>query len=425
MTPWAGTAFETPSIRLIIALADVGRERPRHGSGRSFFSMKSYTKNGLTHSRESILNARLVAQGLDRRLKDEAAYPELFRRLQPVSPIAMTYPGNPPALVKRTTFDSGEASDHLRGDRKIVKARFLGGTVGYVLVEHLEDHAVVFRKTPARWTPVESEVLSAVRELGPITPRLLKEETGILAKKVGPALARLQRAFLVFEDQTETNWERGWSTFSSAFPDLDLDSTDRDEAARRVLGTFFRANIFATLEQIRDWSELPIRDLNTWIEELVKSGAIEAVSIDGLGEGWIMKGSDRRLYTNQKSPEGVRPLFGSEYEFVPKQRPDPFSVHMLHLQDGLVRTHRTELKRRFAGREILQYLLIDGQFTGAVAGHWRIGPHDVDDIVLELPKKERMARRKEILKEVASTYSGERHRILRYDGKPSFEGVKP
>lgn len=351
--------------------------------------MKSLTNIGLT----PLVNARLVAQGLDRRLKDEAAYPELFRRLQPVSPIAMTYPGNPPALVKRTTFDSGEASDHLRGDRKIVKARFLGGTVGYVLVEHLEDHAVVFRKTPTRWTPVENEVLSAVRELGPITPRLLKEETGILAKKVGPALARLQRAFLVFEDQTETNWERGWSTFSSAFPDLNLDSTDRDEAAQRVFGTFFRANIFATLEQIRDWSELPIRDLKTWIEELVKSGAIEAASIDGLGEGWIMKGLD------------------------PRKGSGPFSVHMLHLQDGLVRTHRTELKKRFAGREILQYLLIDGQFTGAVAGHWRIGAHDVDDIVLELPKKERTARRKEILKEVASTYSGERHQILRYDGE--------
>jgi hypothetical protein len=347
----------------------------------------------LSQEVEIILKARLVAQGLDRRLRDEAAYPELFQRLQPVSPIAMTYPGNPPALVKRTTFDSGEASDHLRGDRRVVKARFLGGTVGYVLVEDLEDHAVVFRKMPASWTPIECEVLSAVRELGPITPRLLKEETGILAKKVGPALAKLQRAFLVFEDQTETNWERGWSTFSSAFPDLDLDSTDRDEAARRIFTRFFNANIFATLEQVRDWSELPIRDLKTLIEGLAESGSIGAASIDGLGEGWILAG------------------------FKPGKRASPFSVHMLHLQDGLVRTHRTELKRRFAGREILQYLLIDGRFSGAVTGHWRIGPHDVDDIVLELPKKEQTTRKEEILKEVASIYSGERHRILRYGGK--------
>jgi hypothetical protein len=342
---------------------------------------------------EFILNARLIAQGLDRPLRDEKEYPELFRRLQPVSPIAMTYPGNPPALVKRTTFDSGEASDDLRGDRKVVKARFLGGTVGYVLVGHLEDYAVVFRKRPTRLTPTEREVLGAVRELGPITPRLLKEETGILAKKVGPALAKLQRAFLVFEDQTETNWERGWSTFSSAFPDLDLDSTDRDEAARRVLNTFFKAIIFATMEQIRNWSELPIRDLKAWVERLRELGDIEAASIEGLGEGWITSG------------------------FRPKKRALRKSVHMLHLQDGLVRAHRSELKRRFADREILQYLLIDGQFAGAVCGHWRIGPHDVDDIALDLPQKERVTRKREILKEVASNYSGERHRIIRYDGK--------
>jgi len=70
---------------------------------------------------EFILHARLIAQGLDRPIRDEADYPELFKRLQPVSPIAMTYPGNPPALVKRTAFDSGEASDDLRGDRKLVE----------------------------------------------------------------------------------------------------------------------------------------------------------------------------------------------------------------------------------------------------------------------------------------------------------------
>ena len=289
---------------------------------------------------EFILKARLIAQGLNRPIRDEADYPELFMHLQPVSPIAMTYPGNPPALVKRTRFDSGEASDDLRGDRKLVKARFLGGTVGYVLVEHLEDYAVVFRKQPTRLTPTEREVLGAIRELGPITPRLLKEETGILAKKVGPALAKLQRAFLVFEDQTETNWERGWSTFSSAFPNLDLDSTDRDEAARRVLNTFFKANIFATMDQIRSWSELPIRDLKAWVERLRELGDIETASVEGLGDGWITT------------------------EFKINKAPLK-SVHMLHQQDGLVRAHRSELKRRFADREVLQYLLIDGQFAGA------------------------------------------------------------
>lgn len=341
----------------------------------------------------SLLAARMEAQGLDQPLRDEDDYPALFRRLQPVSPIAMTYPGNPPALIKRTLFDSTEASDDLRADRMVVKARFLDGTVGYVLHRDLGDYAVVFRKQPTRFNAIEGEVLAAVRELGPITPRLLKEETGILAKKVGPALAKLQRAFLVFEDQTETNWERGWSTFSSTFPDLDLDSMDREISALRVLGRFFESMIFATFPQIRDWCGLPLKDLKAWVDALEKAERVRAVSIDGLGEGWILS------------------------DFRPSRAKPQKSVHMLHLQDGLVRAHRAELKERFKGREILQYLLIDGAFKGAVCGHWRIGPHNVDDIALDLPKSERADRKREILAEVSSTYRGERHRILNYDGQ--------
>ncbi|MCX6377124.1 MAG: hypothetical protein NTU88_14010, partial [Armatimonadetes bacterium] len=71
---------------------------------------------------------------------------------------------------------------------------------------------------------------------------------------------------------------------------------------------------------------------------------------------------------------------------------------------------------RFAGLEVLQYLLIDGDFLGAVCGHWRIGPHDVADIILELPAEERIARRDEIVEAVAWRYHPPSHHILRYDG---------
>ena len=91
---------------------------------------------------------------------------------------------------------------------------------------------------------------------------------------------------------------------------------------------------------------------------------------------------------------------------------------MLHRADILVRSHAQELKRRFGDLEILQYLLIDGQFQGAVVGHWRIGPHDVDDIVLTLPSQERVARRAAILDAVAEWYRPPRHHILCYEGQP-------
>jgi hypothetical protein len=93
-------------------------------------------------------------------------------------------------------------------------------------------------------------------------------------------------------------------------------------------------------------------------------------------------------------------------------------VFMLHKADTLVRASMSELKRRFAGLEVLQYLLIDGSFRGAVCGHWRIGPHDVEDIVTDLPARARADRRDEILEAVAWQYRAPSHRILRYHGEP-------
>jgi len=51
-----------------------------------------------------------------------------------------------------------------------------------------------------------------------------------------------------------------------------------------------------------------------------------------------------------------------------------------------------------------------------VLGHWRIGPHDVDDILLTLPEEERSRRRDEIVAVVAEWYHPPRNRILRYNG---------
>jgi hypothetical protein len=73
--------------------------------------------------------------------------------------------------------------------------------------------------------------------------------------------------------------------------------------------------------------------------------------------------------------------------------------------------------------ETRRFLKGDGRFLrrlavyGAVLGHWRIGPHDVEDIAVELPAPERRQRREEVLKAVARQYRPPRSRILRYDGK--------
>jgi hypothetical protein len=146
------------------------------------------------------------------------------------------------------------------------------------------------------------------------------------------------------------------------------------------------------LEQIRDWSGWAVKDIKRLLET---DGTITARRIDGLGDGWI-RVEDASLGYEEPPP----------------------SVFMLHKADPLVRAEMSELKRRFSGQEVLQYLLIDGSLQGAVCGHWRIGPHDVEDIIVGLPEDERIARRDEIMEAVAWKYHPPSHRILRYNGEP-------
>ena len=50
-------------------------------------------------------------------------------------------------------------------------------------------------------------------------------------KRLMPVLHRLQRAFLVYEDQEDGSWERPWCLFESEWPDVDLERLPWQEAA--------------------------------------------------------------------------------------------------------------------------------------------------------------------------------------------------
>jgi hypothetical protein len=348
-------------------------------------------------SSETVLTERLRRQRLADPLETPAGYIELFRLLQPVSTVAYTRPGDPPRLIPRTRFDDGAQADRLRSQRIIVKGRFLGGGIGYVLADDLSLYANAFQRPLTRSTEFQEEVLAAVQSAGPLTPRQIKEETGLLNKQIMPALHRLQKAFLVFEDQVDEDWERWWYDFASEWPEVALDEDQRQPAAIQVLLRFLQAHIFATFEQLKDWSQFPSTFLRDLIREMEGANLIVPQVILGLGEGW-MRPQD--VPVKEAGAGGIPP-----------------SVFMLHRADYLVRSHASELKRRFGDHEVLQYLLIDGAFQGAVLGHWRIGPHDVDDIIVKLPAAQRAERRNEILDVVAQWYHPPRSHILKYAGE--------
>lgn len=342
----------------------------------------------------AILAERLRRQRFTEPLEDPGEYIELFRLLQPVSPMAASYPGDPPRLVHRTAFDNGAVADRMREQREMVKGRFLGGTVGYVLATDLELYAIAFRRPLSGLNEIQQTVLDAIRNAETLTPRQIKEETGLLNKKIMPAMHRLQEAFLVYEDQVDSDWERNWYEFAAEWPEIDLEKEPWEASAARVLLRFLQGHVFATLEQLKDWSRWPSRSLSKVVSSMEKSGTLMPQIVEGLGEGWICA-QDVSLSPRKASP----------------------SVFMLHKSDILVRSHASELKRRFGHQEVLQYLLIDGVFQGAVLGHWRIGPHDVEDIIVELPAAERTNRREEILNAVSWGYQPPRSHILKYAGK--------
>lgn len=347
---------------------------------------------------KAMLAERLRRQGFVGGVKTKADYRMLFRRLQPVAPVHFSYPGSPPRLVHRVGFDDGTEADRLRAGRAIVKGRFLGGRIGYVWAGDLGLYATAFRRPLDRMSGAQEAVWEIVRETGGVTPRQIKEETRLrdaplLNKEIMPALHRLQSAFLVYEDQVDSDWEREWYDFASEWPEVDLD-TPWETAAARVLCTFLEGHVFATLEQMKDWSRFAARDLKRLVAEMEKAGTLIPAAVAGIGEGWV------RAEDVEIRPDGALP-----------------SVFMLHKADGLALSHATELKRRFGAHEVLQYLLIDGAFKGAVLGHWRIGPHDVEDVLVELPSGERQARRGEILEAVSFGYRPPQSRVLRYDGE--------
>jgi hypothetical protein len=344
-------------------------------------------------SKAAILSERLRRQRLIDPLKNLDEYPALFELAQPASPIHFTEPGSPPSLVHRTTFDDWKLANPMRAEHVIVKGRFLSGRIGYVLAKDLELYAVAFRRPLAEMSETQYTVFDRVKYLGPLTPRQIKAETGLLNKTIMPALHRLQEAFLVYEDQIDSDWEREWHEFAAFWPDIDLESAWAPAAAE-VLRRFLRAHVFATLEQLKDWSGFASKALKRLVADMEKSGSVAAQTAEGLGEGWMLP-EDMSLQVRDVSP----------------------AVFMLHKSDILVRAHASELKRRFGDLETLQYLLIDGEFRGAVLGHWRIGPHDVEDIAVELPAAERARRKAEILRAVAWGYHPPRSRILKYDGK--------
>ncbi|GAA0324685.1 hypothetical protein GCM10008931_15220 [Oceanobacillus oncorhynchi subsp. oncorhynchi] len=346
-------------------------------------------------NKETIICERLRRQRLTKPLEDRQdikAYKQLFQKLQPVAPVFNSRPGKPPQLVHRTAFNDAFLSESLRKKHELVKGRFQGGRIGYVLEDDLSLYSTIFRKPIPKMTGLQKEILSMIQQSGGISKDQLKEELPFKAREITAALKRLQEAFLVYELQIDTDWNTGWFDFKTEWPEIEweLDST----SAAQMLLRFLDVMVFATLDQIKGWTQLKRKTIQDALTVLMEREAIVKVEVYRMGEGFVQK---------------------KDVDLTDKEIPQ--CVFMLDNSDILVRADLDELKDRFKGSEVLQYLLIDGEWKGAVLGHWRIGPHDVEDVVLCLEKKEAEKRKDEIIFAVRAGYPEETTRILRFNGE--------
>lgn len=315
-----------------------------------------------------ILSLRMERQFFTEKA-NEQEYIELYRDMQPGQNVYWSGFGQPPVLSFRAAFDDIEFNRERQEKRQLIKGRFAGGNLGWIMWEELELFLALYEKPLAKPTEIQLQILELIADLGPLNIQQMKEETGLLVKAITPALHRLQEAFLLYEDQYDGEWDRSWYRMEEMFPDINRKKYTRIEAIKIVLQRFAYRHVWFDMAMAKSFYKLPVREIKIAVKELAAEHILE--EMDG---GYMLK-TDIGILEN----------------YVPKEI---HSVYAMHRSDFLYKSYEAVLKEQFKplyekleyDHEPLQYLLIDGEFHGLSVGHFRYGPYDLNDIVCDLPE---------------------------------------
>ncbi|MCL1787246.1 MAG: hypothetical protein FWG38_04605 [Defluviitaleaceae bacterium] len=322
---------------------------------------------------------------------NEAEYIPLYRDLQPGQNVYWYGFGQPPSLTYRATFDDIAYNRKRQYTHALLKGRFTGGNLGWIVPDDLALFAGAFRKPLTKPKASQTTLLELI-EREPLTIQQIKEETGWLVKEITPILHRLQEAFLIYEDQFDGEWDRGWHGFSSMFPDVDVTQYPRHDALMILLQRFAYRQVAFDVKMAKSFYKLPEKDITKAIDALTAAGILTAY-----GNSYMLE-TDR--------------------DFLKTYNPPPLHfVLAMQRNDFLVKSNDYWLKEKFAHPypDTLCYIMVDGIFCGAVAGKFRYSPAEVEDVMVDLPPKEAAARKNEILQAVRGLF-GEENPIKRYMG---------
>ena len=222
---------------------------------------------------EKLLALRMQRQHLLRPVSEDG-YDALYRDLQPGLNLYWHGFGQPPELTFRADFDDISYNRERLARRTLVKGRFGGGNLGWIVPEDLPLFAALYRKPIALMDDVQATVMTLIERLGPLNIQQIKEETGYLVKTVTPALHRLQEAFLLYEDQFDGEWDRAWYRFEEMFPEIDLNGISREDALDTLLQRFAYRMAWFDTKMARSYYKLPEKELKQACARLTERGVL-------------------------------------------------------------------------------------------------------------------------------------------------------
>lgn len=318
---------------------------------------------------------------------DEAEYINLYRDTQPGQNVYWNGFGQPPTLTFRADFNDIEFNRERQLNRELIKGRFAGGNLGWIMPEDIELFAALYRKPLTKPTMEQLQILELIENAGPFNIQQIKEETGLLVKQITPILHRLQEAFLIYEDQYDGEWDRGWYKFVEMFPKVNTEKYTRLEALKIVLQRFAYRIVCFDSAMAKSFYKIPEKEIRLAVSELVAEGILAEVDT-----GFVLK---------------------SDVDLLESYEPKAMSfTYAIHRNDFIYKAHEhilKELAKKLTqgleyDHEPLQYLLIDGEFHGASVGHFRNGPYDLNDIVCDLSDAE--SRKTEIIEAIRAVNFG-------------------
>jgi len=342
-------------------------------------------------------------------------YDEFFKLMSPVQTLFWIEPGSPPEMQYRCAFDDAATNDYYRRERKILKGRFQGGNVGYVFYEDFPIYMAAFRKEIKFYTENEEIVLNILKREGPMEIDLIKEISGLLSKEISKALQRLQKAFMVYEDQVDKGRDRAFYIIEDEFYDMDFDKYSREDGIDHVVTQFIYQNVWVDAKMIKSFTKFTNKDIDFCIERLLERKVITRYQKDNMDpvdenpEG--LNAMDSYVLVQDRiTIQSVMNDIAGGVVSIPKK------ILVLDLNDYLVKSNELYLKERFSSSEYktLHYIYADKEIIGRVLGYFRFGPNDLEDVEIDI---ECDYDKQRIIEAVELVYEGQETKLKRFNGE--------